>query len=190
MPRPFAESDEYLAIDTGPAIYEVSDSPSVRVKLKGLDGNPNSEAIVEAVVQREGKTVSTINLVADPELPGVYRSVLGNLLPGDYEVSIQASGYQQSALKSRGRFLVLAPELGESSETSVNQPLLQQMSNEAEGQLIPEEELYRLPELLEPLSNGRILESETVLWQSYWWFGSMMVLLTIEWILRKRSGLL
>ena len=40
------------------------------------------------------------------------------------------------------------------------------------------------------MSEGRVIESDTVLWQSYWWFLPIVALLTIEWIIRKRAGLL
>jgi hypothetical protein len=41
--------------------------------------------------------------------------------------------------------------------------------------------IRRLPEFV---------ESDTVLWQSYWWFVPIVLLLTIEWIIRERAGLL
>ena len=50
--------------------------------------------------------------------------------------------------------------------------------------------MSRLPELLSPLSSGRVVESETLIWQSYWWFAAIVMLLTAEWVLRKRAGLL
>jgi hypothetical protein len=28
------------------------------------------------------------------------------------------------------------------------------------------------------------------LWQSYWWFLSILLLLTMEWLLRRRAGLM
>jgi hypothetical protein len=40
------------------------------------------------------------------------------------------------------------------------------------------------------LSTGQVIESDTVLWQSWWWFLPIVLLLTIEWILRKRFGML
>ncbi|MFT4559350.1 MAG: hypothetical protein ACI92S_004740, partial [Planctomycetaceae bacterium] len=46
------------------------------------------------------------------------------------------------------------------------------------------------PELLDPLSSGRVVESSMLIWQSYWWFAAMILLLAVEWILRKRAGLL
>lgn len=190
MPQPFAVSDEYVSIDTGPASYESGENPAVRVKLNGIDGKPNPDSIVEALVWKDGKVVSTVSLAADPNIPGLYRNELDGLDSGEYEISVRASGYQDSALKSRSRFLILPPESGEMSETSVNVELLRQMATESGGKYIPEEDLSNLPDLLQPFSNGRVVESDTQLWQSYWWFAAMMLLLTIEWILRKRAGLL
>ena len=38
--------------------------------------------------------------------------------------------------------------------------------------------------------DGNVIESDTVLWQSYWLFLPIVLLLTLEWIIRKRSGML
>ncbi|MGB8169942.1 MAG: hypothetical protein WCF18_20735, partial [Chthoniobacteraceae bacterium] len=72
----------------------------------------------------------------------------------------------------------------------LNEDLLRQMSAATGGQYLREEDLARLPDLLAPMSQGRIVESDTVLWQSYWWFIPIVLLLTIEWIIRKRVGML
>ena len=53
-----------------------------------------------------------------------------------------------------------------------------------------EESIDRLTELLAPMSQGKVIESDTVLWQSYKWFVPLIALLTIEWIIRKRVGML
>ena len=52
------------------------------------------------------------------------------------------------------------------------------------------EEIGQLADLLSPLSSGHVIESDTVLWQSYWWFTAIVGLLGVEWTLRKRAGLL
>ena len=64
------------------------------------------------------------------------------------------------------------------------------MARASGGEYYREEDAARLVNRLEPLSNGRIEESETILWQSWYWFSAVMILLTTEWILRKRTGLL
>jgi hypothetical protein len=85
---------------------------------------------------------------------------------------------------------VLPPESGEMTQTSANETLLKQIAAASGGDYLREEELFRLPELLSPLSSGRVVESDTQIWQSYWWFAAIVILLTVEWVLRKRAGLL
>ncbi|HEV7869192.1 MAG TPA: hypothetical protein VGO90_16005 [Chthoniobacteraceae bacterium] len=58
------------------------------------------------------------------------------------------------------------------------------------GQYLREENISRLAQVLAPLSRGRVVESDTILWQSYWWFVPIILLLATEWIIRKRTGLL
>ena len=83
-----------------------------------------------------------------------------------------------------------ALETGELTQLSVNEDLLRQMSAQTGGDYLREENIDRLEELLAPMSQGRIVESDTVLWQSYWWFVPIVLLLTVEWIIRKRVGML
>ena len=71
-----------------------------------------------------------------------------------------------------------------------NEALLKQIAEASSGLFLREEDAAMLPELLDPLSSGRVVESDTLLWQSYWWFAAIILLLTVEWALRKRSGLL
>gem|GEM_PF-2497436 len=33
-------------------------------------------------------------------------------------------------------------------------------------------------------------ETRAVLWQSWWWFGAVILLLALEWALRKRAGMM
>lgn len=190
MPRPFAVSDEFVSVDTGAVSYDFGDAVDVRVRLMGLDGRPATNATADALLWKDDRLVSTITLNPDPDVPGIYRGKTGGLVQGDYQVSVRASGYSESALKARGQFVVQAPDSGEMSTTSANESLLQQMADASSGRFLREEEMGKLPDLLSPLSNGRVVESTTLLWQSYWWFAAIVILLTIEWILRKRAGLL
>ena len=47
-----------------------------------------------------------------------------------------------------------------------------------------------ISEKLKQFRTGKIVESQTLVWQSYPWFASIIGLLAIEWYLRKRSGLI
>jgi uncharacterized membrane protein len=190
MPRPFAVSDEYVSVDTGSVSYDFGESVDIRVRLMGLDGTPAVGATADALVWKDGQVVSTVSLTADPDVPGIYRSRTGALPGGEYEVSVRAAGYSESVLKARSRFVVLPPESGEMEQTVANETLLQQMAAASGGGFLREEQLHALPDLLSPLSRGRVVESDTLIWQSYWWFAAVVILLTAEWVLRKRAGLL
>jgi uncharacterized membrane protein len=190
MPRPFAVSDEYVSLDTGSVRYDFGATVDVRARLLGLDGKPATGVSADALVWRDGRIVSTVSLTPDADVPGIYRGRVAALPEGEYEVSVRAAGYSDAALKARSRFVVLPPESGEMTQTSANETLLKQIAAASGGDYLREEELYRLTELLSPLSSGRVVESDTQIWQSYWWFAAIVILLTAEWGLRKRAGLL
>ena len=194
MPRPFATSDEYLSVDTGPVSYQMGDSADIRIRLLGLDGKPATDATVDALVWKDGRVVSTASLTGDPDVPGIYRGNSGALADGDYEVSVRAAGFSDEALKARGRFVVLPPESVELSNTACNEELLQQIASESGGVYLREEQIGELSALLSPLSSGRVVESDDSLFEnkpwSYGWLAAIVMLLTLEWFLRKRAGLL
>ena len=190
MPRPFSVSDDFVSIDTGSVRYDFGSSVDVRVRLLSLDGKPTMDASADALVWKNGQVVSTVSLISDKDVPGIYRGRVGALPEGEYEVSVRAAGYSEAALKARSQFVVLPPESGEMTQTGANESLLKQMAAASGGAWLREEEMGQLSELLAPLSSGRVVESDTLIWQSYWWFVAIVLLLTVEWLLRKRAGLL
>jgi hypothetical protein len=190
MQRPFAVSSEYLSLDSGLPSYANGRTAEIRARLHGPDGRPVSDAAVDALLWRDGRIVSTVNLAADGAGCGVYRGRTGPLSEGQYEVSVRASGFSDQAMKARTNFVVLAPQSAELNEAACNDDLLREIASASGGQFLREEEIGRLAELLSPLSSGRVVESDTLLWQSYWWFAAIVGLLAAEWTLRKRAGLL
>jgi hypothetical protein len=76
------------------------------------------------------------------------------------------------------------------ADLSANEELLREVARHSGGQFFREEEISQLADKLKPLSKGRIVESDLLLWQSYWWFIPIVLLLTLEWALRKRAGML
>ncbi|MEC8160237.1 MAG: VWA domain-containing protein, partial [Planctomycetota bacterium] len=190
MPAPFTASDDFMAVDTGAFSYSKGEPIAIRVRLSDENGKPNPSAFVEALVWNQDELVSTVHLESDPEVPGIYRSQAGALPPGEYRVTVRASGYTQDALKASSEFVVEGDMSTESAETRVNMALLGQMAKESGGRVLLEEEMNQLPELLKQFSSGKVVETETPLWQSYFWFSTVLLLLSAEWFLRKRSGLL
>lgn len=190
MARSFSVSSEFLSLDTGPVSYQPGQAVDVRIRLQDAAGKPAVSATVDALVWRGGQVAATVSLQSDENVPGIYRGRVTGLPAGDYEVSVQAAGYSAEALQARSSFTVTAELGAELRDGSANESLLRQMAEAGGGQFLREEDLRRLPEILSVYSNGRIVQSDSLLWQSYWWFLSILLLLTCEWLLRRRAGLM
>jgi hypothetical protein len=91
---------------------------------------------------------------------------------------------------ARARFIVEAPLSVERRAVVMDEEMLKQMAQRSHGRYYREEDMQQLIRRLQPLSKGRIVVTETALWRSYWWFVPIMLLLTMEWVLRKRAGML
>jgi hypothetical protein len=187
---PFAVRDKFVSLDAGAITYQPGASADLRVRLRDGEGKPVTSATVDAVLYRDGKKAATIRLSPDDNAGGLFRGKTAALEPGSYEVGVESAAIPANELKARAEFKVEPRETGELTQLSLNEDLLGQMSAAGGGQYLREEDIGRLIELLAPMSDGRVIESDTVLWQSWWWFVPIVVLLTIEWIIRKRTGLL
>ena len=101
-----------------------------------------------------------------------------------------APGLTSQALDVHSEFSVVEPDGGEMDQLNCDEGLLKKLAEMTGGQYLSEERGHELVDLLRPLSRGKIAESDTLIWQSYWWFVPIVMLLAIEWWLRKRVGLI
>ena len=185
---PFAARDKFVALDAGQLTYNPGDSANFRVRLHDGEGKPVTDAAVSAVLTRDGQKVATISL--SPDAGGLYRGKSAALEPGNYEMSVESAVVPEGQLKARTQFKVAARESGERTLLSVNEDLLRQVSTASGGEYYREEQCDALVAAIKGLSDGRIEERDTILWQEWPWFAAIIGLLTLEWILRKRAGML
>jgi hypothetical protein len=143
---------------------------------------------VDAVLVRDGIGAGSVRLVADEG--GVFRGKTAALEPGNYEVRLESEAIPASELKAKTTFKVQPPETRELTQIHLNEELLMEVAANSGGRYLREENAGALLEVLAPMSRGKVIETQTVLWQSPWWFWSVIALLTAEWALRKRWGLL
>lgn len=189
MRTPLSVQGEFISLDTGAASYQLGQSVEIRCQLRQTDGSPASGQAATAVVRRQSQIVARVPLIEDTNVPGSYRATADTLAAGDYQVEIEAAGFPQSALRLESKFSMLASENLEWQAPTCNAELLEKIAETTGGCYVHEGQVDTLAELLQPLSGGTIRRSATMIWQSYWWFGAAMGLLTVEWVLRKRAGL-
>ena len=190
MEMPFTISDDYLSLDTDAVSYQAGDSAVIRARLRDGAGKPVLQANAEAVLWQGTKVAGRFSLVADENQSGVFRAKTDALPAGSYQLAVEAAGYNQQALQSRLEFAVEEETSDELTLLGGNPRLLQEMAQVAGGRYFSEAQYQDLIDELDPYSSGKVIETETVLWDSYWWFAAVMLLLSLEWWLRKRAGLL
>ncbi len=189
MAPPFAVADRFVSIDCGALVYTPGRNAEIRARIRDTEGRSVTEAQAVAHIYRDGAKIASVDLELD-ENDGTYRAQSGALQAGEHEVKIEVVGYPPEQMIAVGRFFVEAPESGELTELTCDEQLLRQIAETSGGHFVWEHELSGLLDELRPLSSGRVVETETVLWQSYLWFAIVVMLLTIEWVLRKRAGML
>ena len=187
---PFAVHDRLVSLDAGAITYRPGETADLRVRLRDGQGHPVTNAVADAVLYRDGARVAAIRLTPDDNAGGLFHGRTAELEPGSYEVAVESAAIPASDALARTSFKVEPRETGELAQLTLNEELLRQMSAASNGQYLREEYSQKLVDLLAPLSHGQVIESETVLWQSYWWFVPVVLLLTVEWFLRKRAGML
>lgn len=190
MEAPFPVQDKHVALDSGAMTYAPGDTAEIRVRVRDNQGRLRLDAKAQAQLFKDGKKVATVALSADGNSSGVLRGRTAELEEGDYEVRVSTADLPDSDIKVRSTFTVKPQGAGEMAQLHCDEELLQQLAFHSGGTYLREEEIGRLADLLKPLSQGRVEESETILWQSWWWFVPLVLLLTLEWVLRKRSGMI
>lgn len=190
MEPPFAVQDNRVSLDTDAMTYSPGQKAGIRVRIRDEKGRPVGDATAYALLARDGQVVASVPLAPDEGGGGLYHATTAALDTGDYEVRVSVDGIADAEIKARTVFHVAPADIGELTELAGDEGLLRELAANGNGAYYRGEHLDDLIARLRPLSSGRVIESETVLWQSWWWFGAVIGLLTAEWILRKRVGLL
>ncbi|MDF1842727.1 MAG: hypothetical protein P1U77_14925 [Rubripirellula sp.] len=133
--------------------------------------------------------MATVPLMVDDAARGTYQGQTPALLRGAYEVRVRASGFDATALQASTPIWVGERDTMELSRVSLDPNGLRQIAEAGGGEYLHESSADELLNWLEPLSSGRVVESDTLVWQSFYWFWTIMMLLTVEWWMRKKAGL-
>lgn len=190
MRTPMAVQGEFVSLDCGAATYAFGKNVEVRSQLRDQNGFPAVARSPIGLVSVGGEVVARVPLIEDPNVPATYFANIASLPAGDYDVSLTAAGFSQEALNVHTNFSIIAPPSIEMQQTACNDQVLRESAEKTGGKYLPETQADELFALLRPLSSGRFVESDTMLWQTYWWFTAAMILLVTEWWLRKRAGLI
>ncbi|GAA5140929.1 VWA domain-containing protein [Prosthecobacter algae] len=186
---PFQAEDKQISIGTDRLRYTPGEQSELRVRIRNAAGDLVSNAEPRAFLLLDGKEVATLQLEPDPTHFGIYRTLTPPLKAGAYEIAVAES---PTATRSNLRLSLRVADAGnpEWATLTMNRPLLEAMATASGGRFLREEQAAtELPNLLQSIDRKQTTIAETILWSSWWWFGAVIALLSIEWLLRKKMRL-
>jgi hypothetical protein len=181
---PFLVENDRISLGTDRLRYQEGDTAELRVRLRDKNGGIVTDAKPRAHVLRNGLEIASLELEPDPAHGGVFRAITGALPSGDYHITVSEGG--ASADDVRLAFRVESRANQEWGQLNLNRALLEDMAARSGGRFLREGDLAQLPDLLQMLDRQETRVKETLLWSSWWWFGAVIALLTVEWLLRKK----
>ncbi|TWU46347.1 hypothetical protein Poly51_57430 [Rubripirellula tenax] len=189
MQPPYSANDEYVAIGTDKIEYRDGEAAIIRVRLQDTGGKPVGDATVDALVVSENQIIASVPMSVDDPARGTYTGLSPKLNSGAYEVRVRASGFDSTALQASTPIWVGDRHSVEMNRVSLDRGAMEQLAAAGGGVYVHESSASKILDSLRPLSSGTIVESDVVVWQSFYWFWAVIILLAAEWVLRKRAGL-
>lgn len=199
MRTPFAVSADYLAIDAGDRVYGIDESVIIKARLLDENRLPIENGNVKAVLSQKGIPLARVDLTERADSGGIYQGTYRELGPltesklydpsQEVTVHIEASGVPWEALKAKTSFRIDQSIDIESSKLASDIDQLATIAEKTKAALLPIGSLDKIEELLSVHKKGSLNTERLWLAESYIWLSIIMAVLTWEWILRKRVGL-
>jgi hypothetical protein len=205
--RPLESGNQYVRLGASQPVYRRGQEVELFVRFKDLQDAVKAGTHAQANILRrngDGKPVAVIPLNSKPAQPSTFEARVANLPEGDYEVQLEMPAVADKLLATsvpgnvqeksppgpiKASFTVSPPDSSEMLDLSTNRPLMEELASKSGGKVYTAEDVE---ELMDQLVNQSIPETEYFeqkLWQ--WWVILAVVasLLTVEWVVRKWSGL-
>ncbi len=183
--EPYAVSTSRTAFDPGGPRLQPGQRPLMRVRLREASGAPRLGARPALIILQDGRQVARVPLAEDGH--GIYRAHGPTLAAGRYDVRLAPDGSEPDGPSTV--LVVDAASDGELAYLSCDHTGLQQVADAAGGKLWEEADLDKLAAALVEAKGQRAVERTSALWTSWWWFGAITMLLSIELLIRRRQGL-
>ena len=163
--------------------YASGDRVQVYARLYRAGFEPVQDRVVKAFYQARGDTLRLpVELRPVPDQPGLYRGNFGAPASGQYEFGVEMDAANLTP------FLVTVAST-EFGDTAMNENLLRELAAITGGGFYREENLHQLPDRVAARTERVLSPFEVELWSSPLYFILILLVVTVEWVLRKLSYL-
>ncbi|HWA97442.1 MAG TPA: VWA domain-containing protein [Pirellulales bacterium] len=168
--------------------YRRGESARLRVRFVDERAAPADDAGVVVMIEHEGNPNRRVTLTRNASHRGIFEGLLPKLADGKYHAWITAPAIEGSGASAD--FRVVAPP-GEFERVQMDLAEMKRAASETRGHLYTMADAARL---LDDLPAGEAVPVESlppkVLWNHWLVLLALVVVLTGEWTLRKRQGML
>lgn len=188
LARKEADTDQPVWVKVEPRNYAPGGVASLTFGARAADGTPLDDAEFQVEVTRpDGETDKLTPRRSNTEHSAEFSNTT---LPGDYWVRVTASrNGNQLGYTAYTRFIVDARDL-ELDYPSADYDFLKELSSMSGGSSLKPEELGSLLERLRQTKFNAMTRIQIItLWDNWWLLLVFVGLMTLEWTLRKKHGL-
>ncbi len=180
--EPRTEKYVYKLGETVTISTKLSDKTDIKpIQISGTVQTADGEKIGLSFEKQSGKT-------------GEYKVSFFPTKGGRYYVNLMAKGVDNRFAKDKvkilenrnANFLVIGPEL-ELEESGLNEELLRKIAERTGGKYYALKDADKLANDIESADKKLTVTAQHEIWNTPWFFGGFLLLMTIEWVIRKRK---
>ena len=160
----------------------------ISADVRGKDYMPAADARVEAHILGPEGVAAQVDMVPDPNTPGVFRADWNAEKPGRYMAEITAKRGEEELGRDVLNFQRM-DGVAENFHTEQNRPLLERLAAQTGGRYWRPDELSRLPGEISYSDAGITIRDTKELWNMPAVFLLILLLRSCEWLLRRKWGI-
>ncbi len=175
---------------TAPAGASTGDALGLQINARSATFEPLADVSVEVRITTPDGRLQQLRAASDTAPGAAGRHVVQFRAdhPGVHRIVAEARRGGQSIGTATTAFLVGGADV-EMTDPRLNERLLQQLATLSHGRMVESGKTAALVEALRASVPAAALSVRRDLWHTGWSFAAILLLLSAEWLLRRRSGL-
>jgi hypothetical protein len=166
---------------------EPGDAAAIDVDVRDASFAPAPDAVVTASVSAENGGGQTLP-VRHGESAGRFEAAFAPDRPGLYRIHADASR-RSAALGSADRIVYVGGNDREFADPRLNEEFLRRLASDSGGRYVRAADATRVLSWLDDSARQQVEPERRDVWDRSWVLASLVLLLCVEWTLRRRWGL-
>ena len=176
-----------FTLSTDKLTYRTGDRVTVRIKTIHASDDTGIAPELRAELEIAGQSAQPLELSPLADQPGAFEATIAAEAPGAYTVRVVPGVIvdADSSLRPATHHFRVEPPRQEFDNPTLNRALLEDAAKSSRGRVFALADYQDLPNAISLKHVERVLEYRDELWDAPILFGGVILLLTIEWVMRK-----